>query len=249
MPPHLIILPGLDGTTRLLAPLIDALRPAFASVRAITYPHDAPMDYTALEAFARPRLPRDEPFVLLGESFSGPVAIAIAADPPPNLIGLVLSTTFARAPVPLISSLAPLTRFAPVRSLPVAALSLALLGRWSTLALRRDLRAALNEVAPAVLRARAACAMRANVIDKLAHIAVPTLCIRARHDRLLRPRAGRELLAGIRDACEYAIDGPHLLLQTRVEDCANRIAAFASTLATHTHAARSPQSTRRSIDQ
>ncbi len=228
MPPHLILLPGLDGTTRLLAPLIDALQSAFASVRAITYPHDTPMGYAALETFARKHLPSDASFVLLGESFSGPIAIAIASDPPSNLIGLVLSTTFARAPVLLISAFAPLTRFAPVRTLPVAALSLALLGRWSTPALRRDLRVALDEVAPAVLRTRAAAAMRANVADKLARIAVPTLCLRAKHDRLLRPHATHELLAGIRDAREYALDGPHLLLQTRTADCAQRIAAFAA---------------------
>jgi pimeloyl-[acyl-carrier protein] methyl ester esterase len=226
MSPQLIILPGLDGTARLLASFLGAVRASFASVSAIAYPHDTPMDYAALEVFARERLPKDAPFVLLGESFSGPIAIAIASDPPPNLIGLVLSTTFARAPVPLISSFAPLTRFAPVHSLPVAALSLALLGRWSTPALRSDLHAALEHVAPDVLRARAACAMRANVADRLARIAVPTLCLRARNDRLMRPRAGRELLAGIRNAREYALDGPHLLLQTRTEECARIVVAF-----------------------
>jgi pimeloyl-[acyl-carrier protein] methyl ester esterase len=226
MSPHLIVLPGLDGTARLLAPFLDAVKPNFASASAIVYPHDTPMDYAALEVFARERLPNDAPFVLLGESFSGPIAIAIAADPPPNLVGFVLSTTFARAPVPLVSSFAPLTRFAPVRSLPVAALSLVLLGRWSTPALRRNLRAALDDVAPDVLRARAACAMRANVAAKLVHINVPTLCLRARSDRLLRPRAGRELLAGIRDTRECLLDGPHLLLQTRTEACARIVVAF-----------------------
>ncbi len=224
--PQLIVLPGLDGTARLLAPFLDAVKPNFASASAIAYPHDTLMDYTALEVFARERLPNDAPFVLLGESFSGPIAIAIAADPPPNLVGLVLSTTFARAPVPLVSSFAPLTRFAPVRSLPVAALSLVLLGRWSTPALRHDLRAALANVAPDVLRARAACAMRAKVADRLARITVRTLCLRARNDRLLRPRAGRELVAGIRNAREYALDGPHLLLQTRTEECARIVVAF-----------------------
>jgi pimeloyl-[acyl-carrier protein] methyl ester esterase len=226
MSPHLIILPGLDGTTRLLSTFIDAVQPSFATVRAIAYPHDTPMDYAALETYARGRLPSDVPFVLLGESFSGPIAIAIAADPPPNLIALVLSTTFAHAPVPLVSSLAPLTHFAPVRSLPVSALSLALLGRWSTPALRHDLRTALNDVAPAVLRTRANAAMRANFAGKLKKITVPTLCLRARHDRLLRPRAVRELVEGIPNAYEHALDGPHLLLQTRTADCARGIAAF-----------------------
>ncbi len=226
----LCILPGLDGTTRLLGAFIEAAKPAFASVHAIAYPHDTPMDYAALETYARARLPQEAPFVLLGESFSGPVAIAIAAKPPPNLIGLVLSTTFARAPVPLISSLAPFMRIAPVRAAPMPLLSAILLGRWATPALRRELRSALLDLAPAVVRVRAAAAMRVDMTARLADIAVPTLCLRARHDRLLRPRATRELLDGLRDAREAAFDGPHLLLQTRTDVAADEVMRFAAGL-------------------
>lgn len=226
----LCILPGLDGTTRLLGAFAEAAKPAFASVHAIAYPHDTPMDYAALETYTRARLPQDAPFVLLGESFSGPVAIAIAAKPPSNLIGLVLSTTFARAPVPLISSFAPLMRIAPVRAAPMPLLSAILLGRWATPALRHALRDALHDVAPAVARVRAAAAMRVDMTAHLADIAVPTLCLRARHDRLLRPRAARELLDGLREAREVAIDGPHLLLQTRTDAAADEVMRFAAAL-------------------
>ena len=153
----LCILPGLDGTTRMLDTFIAAARDAgIGEVRAIAYPPDRPLGYAALEAHVRAALPEQERFVLLGESFSGPIAIAIAADPPPGLAGLVLSTTFAHAPVALSAPLAPLVRFAPVRAVPMAALSALLLGRWSTPGLRRALRAALDEVAPAVQRARVA---------------------------------------------------------------------------------------------
>lgn len=185
----LYILPGLDGTTRMLHDFIAAARPSFAAVQAIAYPTDTVLGYRELEAHARAALPRDTPFVLLGESFSGPIAISIAADPPPNLIGLVLSTTFARAPVPMLGPFAALTRFAPTRALPTAVLSAVLLGRWSTPELRQTLRAALDEVAPAVQRSRAAAAMRIDVSDRLAHIAVPTLSLKANHDRLLRAGA------------------------------------------------------------
>lgn len=223
----LYILPGLDGTTRMLHDFMVAARPSFAAVQAIAYPTDAVLDYRELETFARAALPGDTPFVLLGESFSGPIAISIAADPPPNLTGLVLSTTFARAPVPLPGPLASLTRFAPTRALPTAVLSAVLLGRWSTPALRRTLRAALDEVAPEVQRARAAAAMRIDVSECLARIAVPTLSLKANHDRLLRAGATRQILEGIADARQLALDGPHLLLQTRTDRCAEEIAGFA----------------------
>lgn len=223
----LCLLPGLDGTTRMLVAFADAVRAAgIGRVDAIAYPVERALGYAELETCARAALPRGTPFVLLGESFSGPVAIRIAADPPPNLTGLVLSTTFARAPVPLLSPLAKFTRFAPVRALPTAALSFALLGRWSTHILRRDLRAALDDVAPDVLRMRAAAAMRVDAGDRLSSIHVPTLLLRAKHDRLLRPGASRQLLSGIAHARQIAFDGPHLLLQTQVEACARTVAAF-----------------------
>lgn len=227
----LYILPGLDGTTRMLDTFVAAARAAgFGDVRAIGYPLDQPLGYAELETLVRAALPPRAPFVLLGESFSGPIAISIAADPPPNLVGLVLSTTFARAPVPLLAPFAPLTRFAPTRALPTAALSAVLLGRWSTPELRGTLRAALADVAPSVQRARAAAAMRVDMSDRLACIAVPTLTLKANHDRLLRAGAGRQLLAGIANARQVALDGPHLLLQTRTGHCVEEIARFIATL-------------------
>ncbi len=226
----LYILPGLDGTTRMLHDFIAAARPSFAAVQAIGYPTDVVLGYRELETFARTALPRDAPLVLIGESFSGPLAISIAADPPPNLIGLVLSTTFARAPVPLLGPFASLTRFAPTHSLPTPLLSAVLLGRWSTPVLRSRLRAALDDVTPAVQRARAAAAMRIDVSDRLARIAVPTLLLKANQDRLLRPGAARELLENIANAQQVALDGPHLLLQTRTDRCAEEIVSFASSL-------------------
>lgn len=226
----LYILPGLDGTTRMLHDFIAAARPSFAAVEAIAYPTDVVLGYRELEIFARAALPHDAPYVLIGESFSGPVAISIAADPPPNLIGLVLSTTFARAPVPLLGPFASLTRFAPTHSLPTPLLSAVLLGRWSTPSLRSRLRVALDDVTPAVQRARAAAAMRIDVSHCLARIAVPTLSLKANHDRLLRSGAGRQILEGIATVRQVALDGPHLLLQTRTDRCVEEIARFAKAL-------------------
>lgn len=226
----LYILPGLDGTTRMLLDFIAAARPSFAAVEAIAYPTDVVLGYRELEIFARAALPHDAPYVLIGESFSGPVAISIAADPPPNLIGLVLSTTFARAPVPLLGPFASLTRFAPTHALPTPLLSAVLLGRWSTPSLRSRLRVALDDVTPAVQRARAAAAMRIDVSHCLARIAVPTLSLKANHDRLLRSGAGRQILEGIATVRQVALDGPHLLLQTRTDRCVEEIARFAKAL-------------------
>ena len=98
-PIRLVLLPGMDGTGDLFEPLQEALDPR-TRVDIVRYPGSGPQGYDELEPRIRAQLPADEPFVLLGESFSGPLAIAIAATPPPGLRGLILCCSFARAPAP-----------------------------------------------------------------------------------------------------------------------------------------------------
>ena len=74
----LVLLPGLDGTGRLLADFAASFGPAVKVIVA-TYPPDRVLDYAGLEPIARAFLPQDRPFFLLAESFSGPLGIRIAA--------------------------------------------------------------------------------------------------------------------------------------------------------------------------
>lgn len=228
--PSLVVLPGLDGTGRLLADFVDAARAMFTSITVVSYPDDAPLDYAALENIARRSLPRSGWFVLLAESFSGPIAISIAASPPANLAGVVLSTTFARNPVDLLRPFAALMRFAPVRALPLPLLSWGLLGRWATPVRRLALDQSLRQVAPAVLRARAAEALRVDASGCLARICVPMLYLRARSDRLILAGAGAEILRGTPRATLVELDGPHMLLQAAPVASAQAVAAFVETL-------------------
>lgn len=226
----LVILPGLDGTASLHKAFVAAVGPAFDSVAVIPYPKEIALDYVALEALVRAQLPAVKPFVLLAESFSGPIALSIAANPPPNLAALVLSTTFAKTPVPILSPLAAFTRIAPVRALPPCLLSWLLLGRWTTPPLRASLQSALLAVSPAVLRFRAATAMRVNVSSCLNSISVPVLHLRASHDRLLPVVAGRHLLAALQQCTSVDVAGPHLLLQAAPAACARAVDAFSRRL-------------------
>jgi pimeloyl-ACP methyl ester carboxylesterase len=100
----LVLLPGMDGTASLFSEFSTALGAEF-EVIPVSYPSDVPLGYRELEQVARAALPEDKPFVLLGESFSGPIAIAIAASSPPGLLGLVLCCSFARNPLPLVATL------------------------------------------------------------------------------------------------------------------------------------------------
>ena len=222
----LVVLPGLDGTATLHTEFAASVGPAFTSVAVIPYPPDKPLDYDALEALVRAQLPLDTPFVLLGESFSGPIALSIAANPPPNLVGLVLSTTFAKSPAPLLSPFSVLARIAPVRALPFSLLSWLLLSRWATPQLETSLQDALLAVSPAVLRFRAAAAIQANVSAGLVAISAPALYLRASHDRLLSSAASRHILSAIPQCTVVDIAGPHLLLQAVPKDCAFAVTSF-----------------------
>jgi pimeloyl-ACP methyl ester carboxylesterase len=220
-----VILPGLDGTSALLAEFCESLSALGVAARAVAYPPDRPLGYEQLEALVRAQLPC-EPHVLLGESFSGPLAIRIAAAPPPGLLGLVLSTTFARAPIVGLSPLAPLVRFAPSRP-PMPILSWALLGPWATPQLRSQLVHALATVSPAVLRTRAAAALRVNVTALLPAITLPVLQLVATQDRLLSASASSDLAAHLSQCRTVAVPGPHLLLQAATPPCAREVAEFA----------------------
>jgi pimeloyl-[acyl-carrier protein] methyl ester esterase len=73
------------------------------SGNVVPYPPDVPLGYDELEPLVREALPTRGHFVLLGESFSGPLAIRIAANPPPALVGLILCVTFASTPSPTLA--------------------------------------------------------------------------------------------------------------------------------------------------
>lgn len=226
----LVVLPGLDGTATLHAAFARAAGHGFESISVIPYPADRVLGYPELESLVRSLLPAETPFVLLGESFSGPIALSIAASPPANLTGLVLSTTFAAPPLPLPALVASLARLAPVRALPASLLSWCLLGRWSTPQMMESLQRALSEVSPHVLRHRAASALRTDVSHRLGDIRVPVLCLRAIEDRLLSRDRAMQMVGALSRCVAVDVEGPHLLLQAAPSDCALAVCDFAARL-------------------
>jgi pimeloyl-ACP methyl ester carboxylesterase len=89
-----LLLPGMDGTGTLFEPLARALAPDVIPAIA-SYPRDRCLEYRKLRSLVA--LP-DGPFAIVAESFSGPLAIRIAAERPAHLRALVLVATFARFP-------------------------------------------------------------------------------------------------------------------------------------------------------
>jgi pimeloyl-[acyl-carrier protein] methyl ester esterase len=230
----LVLLPGLDGTGDLFEPFTAALGSEFKS-SVMRYPADEPMDYSQLEALVRKHLPASEPFCLLGESFSGPIAISIAADPPPNLLATVLCCTFITNPQPRLAPLAGLLPVVNPRLAPLWAVSALLMGNRSTAALRTSVTCALAQVSSAAFRARLRAILKVNVTAKLARVQMPVLYLQASQDRLVPHRAAT-MAAQANPMLQIArLDGPHFLLQVCPQEASAAVGAFLRSLPQANH--------------
>jgi pimeloyl-[acyl-carrier protein] methyl ester esterase len=222
--PVLVLLPGMDGTGIMFEPFLRALQGFEALV--VRYP-TALTAYPDCVAFARAQLPKDRPFILLGESFSGPVAIALAAERPAGLLGLVLCSTFARNPRPDLAWATPLLRVLPPRRIPFLLLRFLLFGGWGSKALNDLARTMFPHAPSPALKARLLAVMAVDQTPQLSQIQVPTLALCASSDRLVPPPATRWIRTHLPGLERVIIEGPHWILQTRPEACVQAIQAFA----------------------
>jgi pimeloyl-[acyl-carrier protein] methyl ester esterase len=226
-PLALVLLPGLDGTGLMFGPLLPFLEGFEA--RVLRYPA-ALSAYADCLAFARARLPADRPFLLLAESFSGPIALALAAEAPPGLAGVALCATFARNPRPGLAWAAPLLRALPPLRLPSILIRLLLLGRGTPGPLEGLIRTLRSEVPAATLKGRLLAVLALDPAPRLAPLRVPALALRARRDRLVPPAATRWMETRLPGLEVLVLEGPHWLLQARPEACARALRAFAEGL-------------------
>ena len=224
--PTLVMLPGMDGTGDLFASLIARLDPSIRTV-IVRYP-DEPLGYDALIAHAREALPATGDYFVLGESFSGPVAIALAALADSRMRGLILSATFVRNPLPWTGPFVPLVRVLPVTGAAASLMTHLLLRSFSTPGLREQIAASLAQMSPATIRARLRAIAAVNASADLAAVGVPMLYLRAEHD-LVVPQSAASLIDQIRPNTKIVpMNAPHFLLQVAGDEAACAISAFMS---------------------
>ncbi len=221
----IVLLPGMDGTGELLDALAGRLS-RFRPVHIVSYPLDKPLGYDELTAFVTARLPEGR-FAILGESFSGPIAIEIAAKER-RAAGLILASSFARYPLPPL--LVPFTRLFDLRRMPLRIVEATLLGAWSTPELESRLRELLRRLPRETIQARAASALRVDKRQALRQIACPALCLHGRFDRVAGKRCVRQILLAQPRCQVQLLDAPHMLLETHPGEAARAIDAFCDEL-------------------
>jgi pimeloyl-ACP methyl ester carboxylesterase len=215
----------MDGTGELFEPFVALIEERFY-VKVVRYPATEPLGYAELEAVARAALPIEGPFIILGESFSGPIAISLAKSCSSQLKGIILCCSFARNPYPFLGNFRSLIDVLPVSKVPKAVLNFFLLGKFSTTALRSALSLVIAQVSPAARRARIKAVLTANVSGMLASLTVPLLYLRASHDRVV-PRKASEFISELNPGTTVVeIEAPHLLLQAAPATAIKAIGAF-----------------------
>ncbi len=222
----LVLLPGMDGTGSLFAPFVEAMGEGMP-MHIVCYPTTQVLDYAGLEAYAREALPKQGSLIVLGESFSGPIAIQLAAMMPARVKGLVLAGSFARNPVPGLARLSGLTNVMPISGVPLPILAYALLGRHAKSPLRALLAQALTAPTPAVMRARLRAVLAVDVSAALASLNIPVLYLRADQDRVVPRAASAHIVSVYPGAQIIDVPGPHFLLQTAPRETAEVIKDFA----------------------
>ena len=208
----------------MFAPLLSAL-PETINPVVVAYPTDEEFGYDELTRLSREAIPESGPYSILGESFSGPIAISLASEADSRLAALFLCCSFASNPSRTLAAISPILQITPVKSALAELAALYLLGADSS-ELKDAVRKTLRKVDARVLRNRLRELTRVNVTKDLLSVSAPIQYLQASDDRLVPKNCAQYIceVAPSTEMCE--INGPHLLLQKQPERSSEAIVGF-----------------------
>lgn len=167
----IVLLPGLNGTTGLFKPLMDNI-PEEYNVLPLSYPSDQKLSYSELKILVQEKLNTiSGSYILLGESFSGPLSLMIARDKPEGLVGIALVATFIQAPNVKLGQFLP-WRLGFTLTKPLYSLRF-LVSQNKNKGLINSISTELQRVKPEVLADRIQSIFSVNAISDLKHCEIP----------------------------------------------------------------------------
>jgi pimeloyl-[acyl-carrier protein] methyl ester esterase len=229
-PVQLVLLPGMDGTEVLFGPLLrnlpDWLRPTvvcYSTEGRNGYEDLLPKVLHVIDA-----LPR---CVVLGWSFSGPLALRVANQRPDRVRAVILCSTFVRAPLAWMPPLRALLRTPVVGAMRFLRRLPLWLGRPPDDPLRRDKAILWQRVPARTLAARARAIAAVDARKDLRDCTRPILYLAASDDTVVPPANLAEVLRE-RPAVQVAtIAGNHFALYANPEAAVTAIEPFVRSLA------------------
>ena len=225
----LVLLPGLDGTGLLFEPFKSCF-PNQEKLVVVNYPTDRSLDYDHLAEIVRQRIPTSGSFVLLAESFSGPVAARLLDHP--RLSGLILCASFLHTPRSvLLRVLArlPLSLLLRVYC-PTFILRFACLGNNCPNSTVKLFRSAIKNVQPSVLEYRLRLLSDFNDLRKIAQTKAPICYLLPSKDKLLPSSCAKDICDSGASVVVRKVKGPHFLLQSSPEEAVAAICEFGNGL-------------------
>ncbi|MDF1664078.1 MAG: alpha/beta hydrolase [Planctomycetota bacterium] len=223
-----VFLPGLDGLGEMLGPIKEGLG---IDSEVITYPTDQRLGYDDLCLYTHERWPNED-FILIVDSFSGPVAMQEVASGKTRCKALILVSSFARHPIPgaLVRLAFPfLTLMVRLRP-PGFALRALLLGWEADLTLVRTMQGAIAKVDSSVLAHRFRELATVDIRDQVSKIKVPTLYLQGNGDRFVGGSAGKRLQSLNSTIQIKTLKAPHLILQAKPELALEAVQEFLDAL-------------------
>lgn len=234
-----LVLPGLDGTGNMLTEFEARLRTR-VDVQVLRYPENASLNYSELADFVSMMLPKKEPYSIIAESFSGPVAAIIASKNSDGLRALIFVASFVRKPTSLPKVIGSFARAFLLRSSFLLRLAAPFtFGKWRSKTLNELLRDSVGAVSSDILAFRIRLVMEVDELTTLERVTVPMLYLRPTQDRLISSSAFEVMKAANPALDLMCVEGPHFVLQVQAEECAKYVMDFLEALP-HTKVSHSP---------
>jgi pimeloyl-[acyl-carrier protein] methyl ester esterase len=218
-----LLLPGLDGTSKLFSRFVQ-LRPPSFSCEVVAY-DDGFAEFDEYINAVKVRLRADTKTVLVAESFSGPIATHVASRYPEQVAGIIFAASFVNPPHPVllnVASVTPTPAFGAMRTTLVNHFCVNGVYEKNVI---DEANVVVGELESAVIKRRL---MLLASLAKLAHaqIDIPVLSLRATQDRLITQAATSSITTTFPKTISIDVDSPHFLLQACPKECWRHIEKF-----------------------
>lgn len=239
----IIFLPGMDGTGISFEPFGKVL-PQDVQVKVIRYPTDRLLSFEETVQCAREQIqPAQEDAIVLAESFSGPVAVALVGSGQLKAKCLVLCSTFARPPKPVLLKLLgylPLESFIQL-PIPRFVFKHMVEGGEEAADLFLGLWERVKALVPArVLVHRLSVISEVDVRRWLPKLTVPCCYIQATGDRSVPESCLFDFVDLVPDLRVERIKGPHFILQAQPQASLAAIQNFVGLITSQSRTGASP---------
>ena len=221
-----VILPGLDGTGKMLSVFVDKFETKH-SVKVINYPTDETLSYSELTKLVLSQLPTGEPYIVIAESFSGPIAVKLATEASNHLKGIIFAASFLKNPTFIPIKFGTLSKALPLKSSILLNLVRPLtFGKWASKSLQMLLVNAIKEVSHTVLAHRLKEVIATDELSTFSRLTLPMLYLRPTADRLVSKSASLEMKAQNNKLTIKDVEGSHFILQTNPEASFENVCLF-----------------------